>query len=159
MSKIPTPKSWKDLGKEEFYDFIVSVDPRRSSSSITVSIIILQKYGWVEGWKVLTAIASNTKKFVNSSSAPIKSVISGEAAASMTIGYFANSKIIELGANKLSFVFPKGETIVNPDPISILKGAPNKLQAKRFIEFILSEEAQKYFSYLKEVLKAQNIQV
>ena len=32
----------------------------------------------------------------------------------------------------------------NPDPhLYLKKGAPNKLQAKRFIEFILSEEAQK----------------
>ena len=38
---------------------------------------------------------------------------------------------------------PAGQTVIDPDPVAVLKGAPNMEVAKRFVNFVLSVEAQK----------------
>ena len=143
LLSIPEPMDWTDLGKPAYYKNIAMADPRRSSSSITMIVIILKAYGWEKGWRLLTKIAANTKAFMHSSSDPVKSVLTGDTTTGFSIGYYAREKILEVGAQNLGFVLPAGKTIFNADPISILKGASNKLVAQRFIEFVLSPSAQK----------------
>ena len=145
MQKLSEPKVWSDLADAKFFNNLSNADPRRSSSNVTMNFVILQAFGWDKGWDILTRIAANTRSFRHSSSDPIKDVVSGDAAAGIVIGYFANAKVGDLGTQKIGFSLPTEQTIINPDPVSILKGAPNKLQAQRFVEFLLSSEAQKLF--------------
>lgn len=140
--KLPTPKVWSDLANPAFYDHISTVDPRRSGSMGAMVEVILHANGWNEGWRVLTAIAANTNKFTHSSSDPIKTVVSGNAVASLSIDFYAFSRINKLGADKLGFVIPKRQTVISTDPIAILRGAPNRKEAERFIEFILRADVQ-----------------
>src|SRR5690606_5337699 len=77
------------------------------------------------------------------SSDPIKAVVSGDAAAAMAIDFYANAKIADLGENNLGYKVPPGQTIIDPDPIAILKGAPNLEVARRFVNYVLSADAQK----------------
>jgi len=48
-----------------------------------------------------------------------------------------------VGADKIGYVMPDNLTIINPDCIGILKGAPNKDVAEAFIRFVMSEAGQK----------------
>jgi len=48
---------------------------------------------------------------------------------------------------RLIFVAPTGGTSVNGDPISVLRGAPNKELARRFVEFVLGTEGQKLWCF------------
>jgi len=77
-------------------------------------------------------------------------VVSGDAVAAMAIDFYANAKIADIGANNLGFVLPPSQTVLDPDPIAILKGAPNKKAAGRFVEFVLSAEAQKLLMLSKK---------
>ncbi len=86
-----------------------------------------------------------------SSSAPVKAVISGAAVASLSIDYFALAKLGDLGPTNLGFQLPLDQTVVNVDPIVMLKGAPNLKAAGRFIEFLLSAATQKLFVLPKGV--------
>ncbi|MEZ4742158.1 MAG: extracellular solute-binding protein [Bdellovibrionota bacterium] len=140
---IPEPKTWKDLANIKYLDNISTADPRRSGSATTMDNIILQSLGWEKGWELLTAIAGNTKKFTHSSSDPIKSVVSGDTACAMAIDFYANAKIGDLGPKNLGFSLPPSQTVIDPDPVAILKGAPNRKTAERFVEYVLSAEAQK----------------
>ena len=137
------PQVWSDLADKQFFNNLSNADPRRSSSNVTMNFVILQAEGWDKGWETLTRIAGNTRSFRHSSSDPIKDVVSGDAAAGLAIGYFANAKIGDLGAARLGFSLPAEQSIINPDPISILKGAPNSIPAQRFVEFLLSSDSQK----------------
>lgn len=143
LLKIPHPTDWQDLAQPVFYNNVSMADPRRSSGSITMIQIILKAYGWEEGWKLLTRMAANTKRFVHSSTDPIKSVVTGETTTGLTVDYFAQAKIMDLGLTNLGYVMPASHTILNSDPISILKGAPHLEAAKEFVAFILSSKAQK----------------
>ena len=54
--------------------------------------------------QILTKLAGNMRKISHSSSDPIKSVVSGDAAASLAIDFYANSKISDLGEEEPRFV-------------------------------------------------------
>lgn len=141
--RVPAPNTWTDLADPRYYGYIANTDPRHSSSFTTMDFIILQSAAnWDEGWQALTQIAANTRSFTHSATGPLKSVVSGEAIAGISICYFALAKIGDLGSDNLGFVFPQGKTIMNADPISLLKGAPNAETAKRFIDYVLSKDAQ-----------------
>lgn len=141
--KIKEPKSWSDLGNPEFQNHVSQADPRRSGTAGIMNMIILQAYGWEKGWEVLFRMAGNTRMFTHSSSDPVKAIVSGDAYAAPVADFYAYPKIGELGANNLGFEIPVKETILNGDPIAILKGAPNLVVAQRFVEFSLSKDAQK----------------
>jgi ABC-type Fe3+ transport system substrate-binding protein len=143
MDKLPEPKSWSDLADPKFINQLSLTDPRRSGTAATMNNIVLESMGWDKGWQMLSEIAGNTNKFTYSSSDPIKAVVSGDAAASMVIDFYALPKVLEIGPDNLGFTMPSGQTILDPDPIAILKGAPNSKTAERFVEFVLSPEVQK----------------
>ena len=140
---IKAPKTWTDLADPVYVGNISVADPRRSGSSNTMNNIILQGLGWDKGWEVLTAIAGNTRSFTHSSTDPIKSVVSGDVAIAMAIDFYAQAKIGDLGADNLGFSLPEGQTVLDPDPVAILTGAPNEKVAQRFVDFLLSVDAQK----------------
>ena len=145
LLKIKEPKTWEDLAHESFFEQISTADLRHSSSNVTMSLVILEALGWEKGWQLLTKIAINTRSFTHSSADPIKHVVHGDVAASLSVGFYAKAQIGDLGADSLGYVSPEGKNIINADPISILKGAPNLLVAKRFVNFLLDTKAQKLF--------------
>ncbi len=143
MDKLPEPKKWEDLADPKYFNQISLTDPRRSGSYSTMNELLILTFGWKKGWEVLTAIAANTKQFAHSSSDPIKAVVSGDVALSMAIDFYALAKIGDLGESNLGFVLPEGQTVLDPDPIALIKGAPNQKIAESFIQFVLSKDPQK----------------
>jgi len=141
--KLPEPTTWEDLGKAIYFDQIIVADPRRSSTALFMNLIMLEALGWEKGWELLFKLAGNTRLFAHSSSGPIKSVVSGDAAIATAIDFYANAKILDLGKKNLGFSLPPEKTVFNSDPIGILKGAPNRKIAERFLDFVLSPEGQR----------------
>lgn len=143
LDGLTAPKTWDDLGDPRYQDQIVLSDPRHSGTAISMDLVILGALGWEKGWALLTKIAANTRTFTHSSSDPVKAVVAGDAAAAMAIDFYAEPKVAEIGKTNLGFILPPGQTVLDPDPIALLKGAPNSEAAKRFVTFVLSAEAQK----------------
>jgi len=139
---LPIPKTWKDLGRKEYFSLVGAADPRHSGSMHMMYEIILQAYGWKEGWETILAIAGNTKTFSSSAAQIAKDTSIGEVAVSLCIDSYALSQIEINGEENLGFFFPENLTVINPDAIGILKGAPNMEVAKKFINFLLSYEGQ-----------------
>ncbi len=145
LDKIDEPKTWTDLTSPKFYKKISLTDPRKSGTANQINQIILQSLGWEEGFKTLTTIAANANEFTASSSDPIKAIVSGSATVTTAIDFYAMAKVNELGPDNLGFILPDKRTILDPDPIAILKGSPNKKAAERFVEWVMSVDAQKLF--------------
>jgi ABC-type Fe3+ transport system substrate-binding protein len=143
MDGMPEPRTWQDLGSPVYKDNISLTDPRRSGSANTMNAIVLQTMGWDKGWELLTSIAGNARSFTHSSTDPIKAVVSGDVGLAMAIDFYALAKIGDLGPNNLGFVLPEGQSVLDPDPIAILKGAPNRKVAERFVQFVLGVDGQK----------------
>ena len=105
--------------------------------------IILQTHGWEKGFALLTKLGGNVKKFSAGANAIPRDVANGEVIYGMAIDFYAYSQIAAVGEDKIKYVLPTDGIVVNPDSIAILKGAPNMEIAKKFISFVLSEQAQK----------------
>lgn len=147
LLKKPIPHTWLDLGSKEYFEYVSVADPRQSSSSLMMFLIILGSLGWEEGWGLLNKVAGNVRKFTHSSSDPIKAVLTGDAALATAINFYATPKVASIGPKNLGFVLPEKATIFNSDPIAILRGAPHREEAERFVNFVLSAEAQNLLIY------------
>ncbi len=143
LTGLPVITTWKGLSAPSAFTWVGSADPRKSGSVHMAYEIILQAYGWKEGWKIITGIGANARKFTNSASQVPKDVAIGEVAYGLAIDFYAWAQVDESGADKIGYVMPDNLTNINPDSIGILKGAPNKEVAEAFIRFVLSESGQK----------------
>jgi hypothetical protein len=103
----------------------------------------LQAYGWEKGWRIITALGANVRSFTNSASQIPKDVAIGEVAYGLSIDFYAWAQVKEAGADKIGYVMPDNLTIISPDAIAILKGAPNPEVARSFLRFVMSDEGQK----------------
>jgi iron(III) transport system substrate-binding protein len=143
LTKLPVITTWEDLASPQAFGWVGSSDPRKSGSVHMVYEIILQAYGWEKGWRIITGLGANVRNFTNSASQVPKDVAIGEVAYGLAIDFYAWAQVKEAGADKIGFVMPDNLTIITPDAIGILKGAPNQDAAKAFIRFVMSEEGQK----------------
>ena len=105
--------------------------------------IILQTHGWKNGFALLTKIGGNVRRFSAGANAIPKDVVAGDVIYGMAIDFYAYGQIVVVGADKIKYVMPSDGTVVNPDSIAILKGAPNLAVAQKFIEFVLSRTRTK----------------
>jgi ABC-type Fe3+ transport system substrate-binding protein len=143
---VAEPQTWGDLGDSQYFRWVASADPRHSGSIHMAYEIILQAYGWDEGWGHVMRIGANCRGFSREASRVPADVSSGEAACGMAIDFYALRAIAEAGGDRLGFVLPRPLTVINPDGIGMLKGAPHRELAQQFVEFILSEAGQKLWA-------------
>ena len=140
---LPEPKTWAHLAEPELVGWVGSADPRQSGSVHKMYEIILQSYGWEKGFEVITMMDANVKVFGRGASDIPRDVDLGETAYGLAIDIYALAKIAEAGSDKLGYVMPEGETVISPDSIGILKGAPHGDLARSFVEFVVGEPGQK----------------
>jgi ABC-type Fe3+ transport system substrate-binding protein len=140
---LPEPSTWEDLTEPEVKGWVSSADPRHSGSTHMAYEIMLQAYGWEKGLEIATLLGANVKSWPQSSSAVPTAVGSGDVAYGLAIDFYAWSEVDRVGADKIGYVMPEGLTVINPDSIAILKGAPNLEVAQNFVDFVLSSEGQK----------------
>jgi ABC-type Fe3+ transport system substrate-binding protein len=143
LEGLPVPSTWEDLADPLLEGWVGSADPRHSGSTHMAYEIIMQAYGWEEGFEIATMLGANVKTWPTSSSAVPKSVSAGDVAYGLAIDFYAWSEISKHGADKLGYVLPEALTVINPDSIAILKGAPHLNLSKAFVDFTLSEAGQK----------------
>lgn len=140
----PEPKLWKDLGEPGLMGWVSSGDPRMTGSIHMVYEIILQGLGWQEGYSLLMRMGANTHGFIRDSGTLSRTVTNGQVAAA---GNLDANALTAIGRNPemIGFVLPEGQTIINPDAIGVLKGAPHSQLARAFVEFTLSDAGQLLF--------------
>jgi ABC-type Fe3+ transport system substrate-binding protein len=143
LAKLPVITTWEGLASPATFGWVGSSDPRKSGSVHMAYEIILQAYGWEKGWRIITGLGANVRNFTNSASQVPKDVTIGEVAYGLAIDFYAWAQVKEAGADKIGFVMPANLTIINPDCIGILKGAPNRTVAEAFIRFTMSDAGQK----------------
>jgi ABC-type Fe3+ transport system substrate-binding protein len=149
LTKLPVISTWEGLASPKAFGWVGSSDPRKSGSVHVVYEIILQAYGWEKGWQIVTGLGANVRNFTNSASQVPKDVAIGEVAYGLAIDFYAWAQVNEAGADKIGFVMPDNLTMITPDGIGILKGAPNRAVAEAFIRFVMSTPGQKLWLWAK----------
>ncbi|MEX0776586.1 MAG: extracellular solute-binding protein [Phycisphaeraceae bacterium] len=145
------PQTWSDLEPFAFRRNVALGDPLHSGSVAAVYNAILRRMGWTEGWAMLRRISANARYFTDSASKVPVDVSAGETAAGMCIDFYGRFQAGAIGTQELGYfgddrvgyVSPVGLTLINADPISILRGAPSHELANQFVVWLLSKEAQR----------------
>jgi len=140
---VPIPAAWDDLADPRFFGLVSLADPRYSGSMGMMFEIILQGYGWEKGFQLIIRAGANSPGFVHNASQAAREVTLGEVGCGLAIDFYARAEIEQGGRDQMDFVMPSGLTVMNPDCIAILKGAPRTELAKRFVTFVMSEEGQR----------------
>ena len=137
--KLPFPHKWEDIASADWArdpPMYGIADPTRSTSNTRIYQIILQAFGWEEGWRILTIIAANSRIY-EASDAVRDAVINGEIAAGNTIDFYGYTAMKQ-NPNCI-YVIPTGESIINGDPIALLKYSKHPQAAQAFIYWVLTE--------------------
>lgn len=139
---LPAARDWAELADPRLLGWVSSSDPRKSGSVHMIYEIILQAYGWEEGWSVIYRMSGNVKSFLQNSSAPTKEVSMGDAAYAVSIDINGMTQQAFLGPENVRFHVPADVSVINPDGIAIMRGAPNVDVAEAFVTFVMSRAGQ-----------------
>ncbi|GAB6135242.1 ABC transporter substrate-binding protein [Thermococcus prieurii] len=137
--KLPFPHKWEDIATYKWArdpPMYGIADPTRSTSNTRIYQIILQAFGWDKGWRIMTIIAANSKVY-EASDAVRDAVINGEIAAGNTIDFYGYTAMKQ--NPNCVYVIPQGESIINGDPIALLKYSKHPEAAQAFIYWVLTE--------------------
>ena len=137
--KLPAPTSWADLEKPIYHGHVGMSAPSRSGTTHLTVETILQGEGWEKGWARWKNIAGNFKTVTARSFGVPDGVNSGQFGIGVVIDFFGLSS--KASGFPVEFIYPKMTTLV-PANIAIVKNAPNRKAAAKFIEFLLSPKGQ-----------------
>lgn len=154
----PAPTTWSDLADPAFRGWISMVNPAQSSSIATAIEAILEREGWVNGWRLLRRTAGNARSYSASSPRVPIDVSQGDAAAGICIDFYGRSQSQSLvdadravrgdaAPPRVGYVDPIGKTVIDSDPVAVLRNPIDREMAQRFIAFVLSDEGQALWQY------------
>jgi len=162
------PSAWKDLANPLFFKQVALADPTKSGSAAKAFEMVIQQQmqlavrasgdeetgirkGWERALALIQQISANARYFTDAAGKVPMDVSLGDAAIGMCIDFYGRfqSEAVRdaIGDSRLQYFTPVGGSSVGPDPIAILRGAPNRAIAEKFIEFVLSMEGQKLWNF------------
>ncbi|MEM0966652.1 MAG: extracellular solute-binding protein [Verrucomicrobiota bacterium] len=107
--------------------------------------------GWMNAMQMIQLISANARYFTDSATKGPMDVAKGDCAVGMSIDFYGRyeSEIIETrgGGDRLQYITPEGASTLSADPIGILRGAPNREVADRFVDFVMSEDGQQLWGF------------
>ncbi|MCU9533080.1 ABC transporter substrate-binding protein [Streptococcus sp. CSL10205-OR2] len=137
-------KGYKDLLNPELKGKIATADPSNSSSAFAQLTNMLQANGGYdndEAWQYVEDLFTLIDGKINSSSSAVyKAVADGEMAVGLSYED-PTVKLLNDGAN-IEVIYPEEGSVFLPASTAIIKNAPNKSNAEKFIDFVISKEAQ-----------------
>lgn len=135
---LPVPETWATMADPKYLGWISCGDPAQSGSVQMAFEIVLQSYGWEQGWSVLARMMGNASALNEGGASVPRDVSMGQAAAGPCIDFYAAAPVRRQGATHLAFVFPDKLSAITPDAIAVLKKAPQPDLARAFVDYVLS---------------------
>jgi iron(III) transport system substrate-binding protein len=140
--RLPPPKTWNDLLNPIYRGNIVHTLPYASGTMHEAIEILMQGFGEKEAWRYLRLLAAQLARFSTGSTDTTNLVKRGE----VPIGV-AQPQMNAMAARKDGYpvrdLLPE-KTILVPEAVALLKGAPNEAIGKIFLDWLFSKEGQKY---------------
>lgn len=138
-------EGYADLLNPALKGKIAAADPAASSSAFEHLVNMLYAMGNgnpEKGWDYVKKLCANLDgKLLSGSSAVYKGVADSEYTVGLTFEE-GGANYVALGS-PIKLVYMKEGVIIKPDGIYIIKGAKNMENAKRFVDYATSYDAQK----------------
>ncbi|MFN6955265.1 MAG: ABC transporter substrate-binding protein [Acetobacteraceae bacterium] len=138
--RIAAPRCWADLARPEFRGEVQVADPNTSGTSYTMLATLVQLMGEEPAFTYLRALHRNVNQYTRSGAAPARAVATGETLAGITFLHDAVTQ--KVAGAPVTIVAPCEGTGYEIGSMSIIRGARNMENARRFYDWALSAEAQ-----------------
>ncbi|UUP19888.1 ABC transporter substrate-binding protein [Nitratireductor thuwali] len=133
------PEHWSDLTGEAYKNLTIMPSPLYSGAAAYMLSAFVNRDDL--GWDYFETLQQNGLVAVRGNGAVLKAVASGEKAYGILVDFMAmNAK---KDGSPIEFVFPEEGVTAVTEPVAIMSTAKNPDAAKKFVDFILSDEGQK----------------
>lgn len=129
------PTQWDDIFEKQYKGAFGIANPALSGTAYMAICMLVKQFGW----EFVEKMAANKAKIGKGAGQVVDDTSSGELVGCIGVDYITLDKI-KKGA-KLGFAFPP-QIILSPSPVAIIKDTPNLSAAQKFVDFLLSKEAQ-----------------
>jgi len=140
-SSTPAPSDWHDLTNPAYANQITMPDPAQSGAAFQLLTGLISADGEAATWELISDLNNNgmivpgpNARALNPVLQGAKSVVFG-AVDYISLGQQAKGEAIDV-------IFPASGTVIAPRPMMILQSTQQPEAAKRFIDFVLSEQGQ-----------------
>lgn len=138
IEKIPS--TWEDLLDPRLAGEIQIADPQSSGTAYTAIATFVQLWGEDKAFDYFKKLHKNVSQYTKSGITPSRNAARGETA--IGIGFLHDYAVEKKNGAALELIVPAEGTGYELGGVSILKGARNLENAKLFVDWALSKEAQ-----------------
>ena len=138
--KLAEPKCWADLAKPIYKDDVQVANPNSSGTSYTMLATLVQLMGEQKAFDFLKAMHKNVNQYTKSGAAPARAAATGESLIGITFQHDAVTQAVNGAPVKI--VSPCEGTGYEIGSMSIIKGAKNLANARKWYDWALSIEGQ-----------------
>ena len=137
---LDVPRSWQDLRDPQYKGLLAMPNPNTSGTAYTIIATLIQIFGEEEAWEMLADIHQNVAQYTRSGGAV--GLLAGRGDVAVAIQFLHDGvAYIQQGFPVTNYVPTEG-TGYEIGGLSLVANAPHPENAKRFIEWALTPEAQ-----------------
>lgn len=142
------PSSWNDLLEQKYMEKIAMTAPTNSEFTFQLITLILQSkmqtingtQNWADGWEYLIKLAGSITEYDSNEDDTAFKVSSGYLPLAIVPDFYAFDKMA-IPVPDINFKYLDA-TPLQPDPIAIFKKGKYLNEAKAFVDFVLTQQAQ-----------------
>ena len=139
---IAAPATWDDLLNPAYKGEVIASNPATTGGAYLMMAAQIFRLGSEKaGFDYVKALDANVAQYTSGANGSIPLVSQGEAIVGFAWGHDTIKQKLQ-GNLPITVVFPK-DTGFEIGGVSLIKGAPHAAAAQKFIDFLLSPEAQK----------------
>jgi ABC-type Fe3+ transport system substrate-binding protein len=137
---LSVPQTWADLTFHEYHGNIAMVDPAESEVTSPLIMLMLQSKNWTSGWEYLVTLSTQIEGYDPNEGDSALKVSSDYLPFAVVPDFYAYERVA-MNISQIGFTYLDG-TILQPDPVAILSRGTYIDEAKAFIDYILTAQAQ-----------------
>jgi iron(III) transport system substrate-binding protein len=151
---LAPPKCWADLANPIYRDEVQMANPNASGTAYSTIATFVQVFGEDKAFELLKGMHRNTNSYPRTGAGAIRAVARGETSIGVT---FLHDGLTEIANGfPVKIVVPCEGTGYEVGSMSIIKGARNLDNARKFYDWALTPAAQKIGGDLKNFQTPSN---
>lgn len=154
-NNLPMPSSWADLTKPVYKGHVVMPNPASSGTGYLDVSSWIQLFGEDKAWSYMDKLHKNIEYYTHSGSKPCKLAGRGEIAIGVSFIY-KGVGIAKKGAPIVT-VTPSEGLGWELNSAAIMKGTKKLDAAKKFLDWVISEEASKFYNKSYAVISRDSL--
>lgn len=136
---LPVPRSWEELAGPAYRGEVQLPNPNSSGTAYTIIAGLVQLWDEDRAFEYLKRLNANVNAYTRSGAAPMQAVARGETA--LAASFNMETASMANAGFPIEMVYPSEGTSYEVACLSIIRGARNLAQARRFVDWYLTPAA------------------